>query len=191
MGLHIGFHINRSASAALPSDMLSLYKPKRFLVYDQTLSWRLDFAAEFTLHLGFNCKNAIYSLGHLFVKKSVKKSKPAVCTFYHNPRCSKSRAALALLQSRGIDPTVIEYLKTPPTASELKALLQKLKLRPSELLRTSEDVYKSKVANKDLSDAQLIALMADNPVLIERPIVVLGERAAVGRPPENVLQLLK
>lgn len=112
-------------------------------------------------------------------------------TIYHNPRCSKSRATLALLEERGVQPTVIEYLKTPPSAAELKAILRRLGMKPAELLRKGEDAYKAHVAGRNPGDAQLIALMVEHPVLIERPIVVRGDRAVLGRPPENVLQLLK
>lgn len=112
-------------------------------------------------------------------------------TIYHNPRCSKSRATLALLEERGVQPTVIEYLKTPPSAAELKAILGRLGMKPAELLRKGEDACKAHVAGRNLDDAQLIALMVEHPVLIERPIVVRGDRAVLGRPPENVLQLLK
>lgn len=114
-----------------------------------------------------------------------------LCIIYHNPRCRKSRAALALLEERGVRPQVVEYLKTPPTAAELKTLLGKLKMKPAELLRKGEDEYRRKIAGKNLTDAQLIAIMVENPVLIERPIVVVGERAVLGRPPDNVLSLLK
>ncbi len=115
----------------------------------------------------------------------------STCIIYHNPRCSKSRATLALLESRGLAPQVIEYLKTPPTVAELKVLLAQLGMRPGDLVRTGEPEYQTKAAGKVLTDEQLIALMTDNPALIERPIVVVGERAAIGRPPENVLSLLK
>ena len=115
----------------------------------------------------------------------------ADCTIYHNPRCSKSRATLASLQEHGLEPAVIEYLKTPPTVAELKAILRKLGMRAEQIIRKGEDEYQSKVAGKNLTDAQLLVAMADNPVLIERPIVVMGERAVIGRPPENVLRLLK
>jgi arsenate reductase (glutaredoxin) len=112
-------------------------------------------------------------------------------TIYHNPKCSKSRATLALLQEHGVEPLVIEYLKTPPSAAELKAILTKLGLAPEQLLRKGEEIYKAKLAGKTLSAAQWIDAMVSNPILIERPIVVSGKRAALGRPPENVLQLLK
>lgn len=112
-------------------------------------------------------------------------------TIYHNPRCSKSRAALDLLQERGIAPKVIEYLKTPPSVAELKSILKYLGLKPIDLVRKGESEYAERVQGKNLTDAQLVAAMVDNPILIERPIVIRGDRAVVGRPPENILQLLK
>jgi arsenate reductase (glutaredoxin) len=115
----------------------------------------------------------------------------AAFTLYHNPRCSKSRATLALLQEHGIEPVVVEYFKTPPSAEELKALLGKLKLKPIELVRKGEDAYRDAFGEKTPTDAELIAAMVKHPVLIERPIVVKGDRAVIGRPPENVLALLK
>lgn len=111
-------------------------------------------------------------------------------TLYHNPKCSKSRATLVLLQEHGVQPKVIEYLKTPPSAAELKAIVEKLGIAPEQLVRKGEEVYKSKYAGKHLTDAQWIKAMVDDPILIERPIVVAGRRAALGRPPENVEQLL-
>src|SRR5262245_16772902 len=112
-------------------------------------------------------------------------------TIYHNPRCSKSRATLALLEERGVTPRIIEYLKNPPNAAELKRITQRLGLRPEALVRKNEDLYKQQFAAKRLSDSEWLDVLASNPVLIERPIVVKGERAAIGRPPENVLQLLE
>ena len=111
-------------------------------------------------------------------------------TIYHNPRCSKSRQALALLEERGIEPEVVEYLKTPPTKAELKALLQKLGLRPAQLVRTGEELYKEKFRDRDLTDDQWLDALAEHPILLERPIVVRGGRAIVGRPPEKVLEVL-
>lgn len=111
-------------------------------------------------------------------------------TIYHNPRCSKSRQALELLTERGIEPEVVEYLKTPLTEAELKALLGKLGLRPGELLRTSEEVFKEKYKGKYLSDDQCLKALVEDPILMERPIVVKGERAVVGRPPERVLDIV-
>jgi arsenate reductase len=112
-------------------------------------------------------------------------------TIYHNPKCSKSRAALAILQERGIKPKVIEYLKTPPSADELRAIIAKLGIAPEQLVRKGEQVYKELHAGKTLSDTQWIEAMVANPILIERPIVLRGKRAVLGRPPENVAQLLR
>jgi arsenate reductase (glutaredoxin) len=111
-------------------------------------------------------------------------------TIYHNPKCTKSRGTLALLEERGIAPRIVEYLKTPPTAAELRAIVDKLGIEPEQLVRKGEDVYKSKYAGKKLTGAQWIEAMVRDPVLIERPIVVRGNRAVIGRPPENVQQLL-
>lgn len=111
-------------------------------------------------------------------------------TIWHNPKCSKSRETLALLHARGVEPRIVEYLRTPPRLDELEAVVAKLGIRPGELVRKGEDVYKAKYAGKALSDAEWIAALAADPVLIERPIVVAGPRAVIGRPPENVLALL-
>ena len=111
-------------------------------------------------------------------------------TLYHNPRCSKSRSALALLEERGLSPRVVEYLKTPPSRSEIAALVRKLGMPAGQLVRTSEAVFKENFAGKTLTDAQWIDALAEHPILIERPIAVAGERAVVGRPPERVLELL-
>jgi arsenate reductase (glutaredoxin) len=112
-------------------------------------------------------------------------------TIYHNPRCSKSRQTLALLEQRGIKPKVIEYLVTPPTEAELKRLLKLLGLSPRELLRTKEDEYKqAKLDRADVTDAEIMRAMVRYPRLIERPIVVSGNKAALGRPPENVLKII-
>jgi arsenate reductase len=112
-------------------------------------------------------------------------------TIYHNPKCTKSRETLALLQERGIEPKVIEYLQTPPTAAELTALVAKLGIEAHELVRKGEDLYKAHYAGKTLTDAQWIEAMVKHPILIERPIVVSGPRAVIGRPPQNVNALLK
>ena len=109
---------------------------------------------------------------------------------YHNPKCTKSRATLALLQEHGIEPKVIEYLKTPPTAVELKAVIGKLGISPEQLVRKGEEIYKTEYAGRKLTDAQWIEAMVRHPILIERPIVVTGNRAVIGRPPENVESLL-
>lgn len=110
-------------------------------------------------------------------------------TIYHNPRCTKSRETLALLEKKGVKPTIIEYLKTPPTAAELKKLLAMMGKSPREAIRKGEATYKD-LGLAEASDAQLIKAMAENPILIERPIVVKGSKAALGRPPESVLAIL-
>ena len=109
---------------------------------------------------------------------------------YHNPRCSKSRQALALLQEKGIEPEVIEYLNTPPTAAELDAILNTLGLEPDALMRKGEDEYKAHVKGRQLTRNEAIALMVKYPKLIERPIVVAGSKVALGRPPELVLEII-
>ncbi|RUO62164.1 arsenate reductase (glutaredoxin) [Pseudidiomarina insulisalsae] len=113
-------------------------------------------------------------------------------SIYHNPRCSKSRQTLALLQEQGIEPEVIEYLKNPPSAERIKELLSKLGfVSARELMRSKEDVYKE-LELKDVSDEeQLITAMVEHPKLIERPIVVKGSQARLGRPPEAVLEIVK
>lgn len=110
---------------------------------------------------------------------------------YHNPRCSKSRAALDLLQARGVEVDVIEYLQSPPSPSELRGLLASLGLSPRQLLRTGEAEYAALGLDApDVDDGAIIDAMAAHPRLIERPVFVCGERAVVGRPPERVLELL-
>jgi arsenate reductase (glutaredoxin) len=112
-------------------------------------------------------------------------------TLYHNPRCSKSRGALELLEERGLTPTIVRYLETPPTAAQLQALLGKLGIAARALLRTGEDEYKAlNLADANLSDEQLIAAMVAHPKLIERPILIAGDKAVIGRPPEKVLEIL-
>ena len=112
-------------------------------------------------------------------------------TIYHNPRCSKSRQTLQLLRDRGIEPQVVEYLKTPPSSDELDAVLAKLGIEPRALIRTKEAAYREAgMVDDGLSRRALIDLMVANPIVIERPIVVNGARAALGRPPESVLSIL-
>ena len=110
-------------------------------------------------------------------------------TIYHNPKCSKSREALALLEGRGLAPRIVKYLETPTTAAELAVLVKKLGIRPEALVRKGEDIYRAKYAGRTLSDAEWIAALVEHPALIERPIVVAGERAIIGRPPERVSAL--
>ena len=110
---------------------------------------------------------------------------------YHNPHCSKSKQTLALLTDRDIQPTIIEYLNTPPDKSELKNILALLGLKPRDLMRHKEQVYREmNLDNADLSDEALIDAMIQNPILIERPIVVTNGKAALGRPPETILEIL-
>jgi len=111
--------------------------------------------------------------------------------FYHYPRCSKSRQPLALLNERGIEPVVIDYLKTPPSAAELGRILDKLGIEPRALLRSKEKEYQEAgLDNPRLSRRDLIAAMVKHPILIERPILVTPDQAAVGRPPEQVLKII-
>jgi len=110
---------------------------------------------------------------------------------FHNPRCSKSRATLALLQERGFEPEIILYLDKPPDAGELKSILHKLGLKARELMRKGEAEFREQgLADESLTEEDLIAAMVDSPRLIERPIVLANGRAAIGRPPESVLEIL-
>lgn len=112
-------------------------------------------------------------------------------TIYHNPRCSKSRATLSLLEERGEHVQIVKYLETPPSAEALRAIVSALGLAARDLMRKGETVYKDLgLAEADLSEEALIRAMSENPILIERPIVVKGEKAALGRPPEAVLDIL-
>lgn len=111
-------------------------------------------------------------------------------TIYHNPRCSKSRQTLELLKEKSIEPEVVEYLKTPPNAAELKDILSKLGLSADELMRKKEAIYKELGLAGVSDENELITAMVNNPKLIERPIVIKGNKAAIGRPPESVLDIL-
>ncbi len=112
-------------------------------------------------------------------------------TLYHNPRCSKSRAALELLEARGLTPTVVRYLETPLDHAALKGLLAKLGIDARQLLRRGEDEYQAlNLADPTLDENQLIAAMVEHPKLIERPILVVGNKAAIGRPTEKILEIL-
>jgi arsenate reductase len=113
-------------------------------------------------------------------------------TIYHNPRCSKSRATLELLREQGIEPNIIEYLKTPPSQAELARILKMLGMEPRELMRSKEAEYRQQgLDNPGLKQKDLVNAMHDTPKLIERPIVVANGRAAIGRPPEQVLEILE
>jgi arsenate reductase (glutaredoxin) len=117
------------------------------------------------------------------------KEKPMPVTIYHNPRCGKSRQTLALLRDKGVEPEIVEYLKTPYTAAQLKTLLGQLGLSAKAIVRKKE-AAEAGVDPVKLTEDQLIAAMAKNPIIVERPIVVSGGKAALGRPPEAVLKLL-
>jgi len=109
---------------------------------------------------------------------------------YHNPRCSKSRETLALLREHGVEPEIIDYLKTPPSAAEVEELLGKLGGEPHALLRTKEEPYARLELSPKSSRAEVAEAIAREPILLERPVVVVSRRAAIGRPPENVLEIL-
>lgn len=112
-------------------------------------------------------------------------------TIYHNPRCSKSRQTLALLEERGVKPEIVLYLETPPSTDEIKGMLKKLGKSPRDIMRKGEAPYKElDLAGAAKSDAALIRAMVKNPILMERPIVVSGAKAAIGRPPEAILDIL-
>ena len=112
-------------------------------------------------------------------------------TIYHNPRCSKSRQTLELLREKGLDPQIVEYLETPPDATTLKTLLGKLGVKPRAFMRTKEAIFAQLALDEpNLTDDELISSMVAHPILIERPIVVANDRVALGRPPENVLDIL-
>ena len=118
--------------------------------------------------------------------ESVKK-----ITFYHNPRCSKSRQALELLRARKVEPEIVEYLKSPPSLDELDRILKLLQLEPRALMRKQESVYKDlALSDESLDRHSLLQAMVEHPILIERPIAVGNGRAALGRPPENVLDVI-
>ncbi|GAB4252034.1 MAG: arsenate reductase (glutaredoxin) [Vicingaceae bacterium] len=109
---------------------------------------------------------------------------------YHNPRCSKSRQALNLLKEKGVTPEVVEYLKEVPTFEEMKKLVQQLNMKPEDILRKGEEIYKKEFKGKNFTDDEWIKILIENPKLIERPIIVKGNKAIVGRPPEKVLELI-
>ncbi len=109
---------------------------------------------------------------------------------YHNPRCSKSRQTLAILNEKNIKFEIVEYLKDNLKISEIELIIEKLKINPSELVRKNELIWKENYKGKNLSDKEIIQAMIENPKIIERPIVINGKRAVLGRPPENVLKII-
>ena len=112
-------------------------------------------------------------------------------TILHNPRCSKSRESLQYLNQQGCAIEIIEYLKNPLSASDIQSLLQQLNIKPLELIRQKEPIFKSHFAGKKLTNAEWIQAMVDFPVLIERPIVIVGNKAVIGRPIEKVIELIR
>ncbi|TLX77762.1 arsenate reductase (glutaredoxin) [Labilibacter sediminis] len=110
--------------------------------------------------------------------------------YLHNPRCSKSRLGLEYLEKKGITPMIVKYLDTPLNSDEIKQILTKLDMKPTDLIRKNEDYYKKEIKGKDFSDVELIYAMAENPKLIERPIVINGSKAVVARPAEKVDEIL-
>ncbi|WP_417665038.1 arsenate reductase (glutaredoxin) [Pseudidiomarina sp.] len=116
----------------------------------------------------------------------------ASVTIYHNPRCSKSRQTLQLLEQHNIQPTIVEYLKSPPSLTELQTLVKQLGcVSARELIRSKEEAYKALDLANETDEAKLLQAMVDNPKLIERPIVVVGDQARLGRPPEAVLEIIE
>jgi arsenate reductase len=132
-------------------------------------------------------QETVYRLGIIAEKRNAM----ANVTIWHNPRCSKSRQALALLEEQGVEADVVKYLETSPSAEEIKALLKKLGVGARALMRTKEDLYKELDLKEVDDEEQLIAAMAEHPKLIERPVVIVGDKAVIGRPPEKVVELVK
>jgi len=108
----------------------------------------------------------------------------------HNPRCAKSRAGLKFLQDKGIEPEIIKYLDNPPSAEEFKEILRKMGAKPVDVLRKNEAIYKEKFKGKEFTDDEWIEIMVNNPKLIERPIVINGDKAVLGRPAEKIEEVL-
>ena len=111
-------------------------------------------------------------------------------TIWHNPRCSKSRASLTLLEENDVTPEQVMYLETPPNKDQITQILSYLNAKAIDIMRTKEPTFKTLNLSKDLDELVLIEAMVNNPILIERPIVIAGNQAVIGRPPENVLTLL-
>ena len=111
-------------------------------------------------------------------------------TVYHNTRCSKSRDVCTILEKKKVKTEIVEYLKTPPTQKEIKELLKMLGMKAEDVVRKGEPIYKEKFASKKLTEAQWIKVLSQNPILIERPIIVKGNKAIIGRPPESVLKFI-
>jgi arsenate reductase len=125
----------------------------------------------------------------IIIYNTMTKTKP-VLTIYHNVRCSKSRDVCTLLKKKRVRTEVVEYLKTPPGPDELKVLLNMLGMKASELVRRKEPLFLEKYEGKKISEARWLKILSENPILIERPIIVRGDKAVIGRPTEKVLELL-
>jgi len=110
--------------------------------------------------------------------------------YYHNPRCAKSREGLKLLRENHIEPRIVEYMKAPLSSDELKLLLARLNLKPQDIIRKKEAIFREKFGQLDLNEEEWIQILAENPFLMERPIAVKGNKAVVGRPPEQLLKLI-
>ena len=111
-------------------------------------------------------------------------------TIYHNPRCQKSREGLEIVKGSGKEFRIVEYLKEPPGEEEIKELLELLNLKPIQLIRQKENLWKEKYKDKDLDDNELVRLIAENPKLMERPVVVSNKQAVIGRPPSNIERII-
>lgn len=111
-------------------------------------------------------------------------------TIYHNPRCTKSREGVCLLEEKGLAFETVKYLDETLTKSELISIIEKLNIKPIELVRTKETVWKENFKDKELSDDEVIAIMLQNPILIERPIIINGDKAVIGRPTEKILEII-
>ena len=109
---------------------------------------------------------------------------------YHNPRCSKSRQGLEILKNKGVDFEIVQYLNTPPTIDELKEIIKKLGIKPIDLVRKNEKIWKENYKGKEVNDDKIIEAMVKFPKLIERPIVIKEDKAVLGRPPENILKIV-
>jgi arsenate reductase len=137
------------------------------------------------------CVSVANRMPGLYTQTGAKREMTDTITMYHNPRCSKSRATLELLNSGGNEPQLVEYLKEPPTAETLTGILDMLGMEPRDLIRKKEKEYsEAGLDNPDLGREELIAAMVKHPSLIERPIVIANGKAAIGRPPERVLEIL-
>ena len=122
--------------------------------------------------------------------RAIKGRLMTTVTIWHNPRCSKSRAALAILEEDGVTPTEVKYLETPPSKNDIVTVLEALAMEAKDIVRKGESVYKSLNLSAESTNEEILNALVENPILIERPIIISGDRAVIGRPPENVKSLL-